>query len=284
MTGPADAGEWPPGAAEEIDHWRQGHVLEGVRPIVLGAREPAVPFWAEAQPVGAEVGGLPLLNEAGGLQSRGMILSQGCEIVKPQFPAVTVAPVYEASNILTEHQRQSALAGQTWHLVHISAEWAREGFWVADLRLEFSVDKSLLLGKAPLEGFAHEASYAKLGERLAALRQRAAVPQPTIDHVITPLREHLTGLREAGGTPLSGVRELRVASNHYTSPSAVTLFVIAEDHAAIDAQLWATAVDAIHANAQENGIAVAGPEITTLWDMSAADYLTSHAIQDADSS
>jgi hypothetical protein len=64
----------------------------------------------------------------------------------------------------------------------------------------------------------------------------------------------------------------------------VTLFVIAEDHAAIDAQLWATAVDAIHANAQENGIAVAGPEITTLWDMSAADYLTSHAIQDADSS
>ncbi|MHB8296558.1 MAG: transposase [Acidimicrobiales bacterium] len=42
------------------------------------------------------------------------------------------------------------------------------------------------------------------------VRQRPAVPQPTMDHVVTPLRAHLAGLRAPGKTPLAGAREVRL--------------------------------------------------------------------------
>lgn len=284
MSGPADAGEWPQGAADEIDQWRQGHVLDGVPLVVVGAPSETTPIWAVASRIDPGVAGAPLLMERDSVPRRAMIVSQGCEVVKLTFPAVTVVPVYEATNVLTESQQQSARAGQTWHLVHLTAEWARTGFWVADLRLELPVDKTLLLGKTPMDAFSDEVGYSKLAERLATSRQRAAVPQPTIDHIVTPLREHLASVRAAGGSPLDGVREVRIASNHYTAPTSVTLFVIADLGASVDASIWMTAVDAVQPRASANGIALVGPEITTMWEMTAADYLTSGPIADADSS
>ena len=284
MTGPADAGDWPPGAVEEIDNWRQGHVLTGVPVVVLGPNSSHGPMWAAGAPCGFEIAGVRVLAEPDGVLRHAMVVSHGCELVKRSFPALTVVPVYEASEILTAQQQEAARAGMTWHLVQLTADWTSDGMWVADLRLEFPVDKTFLLGISPIEGFKDEPGYAKLGERLASIRQRAAVPQATSDHVVTPLREHLAGLRAAGQAPLAGVREIRVQSNHHTSPTAVTLFVVAEVGATIDVTLWTDAVDAIHEHAAANGVALAGPEIGTLWDMTAADYVTSHAVGDADSS
>jgi hypothetical protein len=281
MTGPADAGQWPVGAAEEIDQWRQGHVLDGA-PVSMVST--AAPFWAAGQPVGVELAGLSVLAGPVAEAQRAMVVSQGCELVKGSFPAATVVPVYEASAVLTEHQMQTARAGLTWHLVHLTSDWAKDAFWVADLRVEYPIDKSVLLGKQPLEAFADEVGYAKLAERLAALRQRSPVPQPTIEHVVTPLRVQLATLRESGGNPLAGVREVRIASNHHTAPTAVTLYVVGDGSSPVDVTAWTTAVDAITPLAGSNGITLVGPEITTLWDMSAADYLTSHPVEDADSS
>jgi len=284
MSGPAAAGDWPAGAREEIDRWRQGHIVEGVPLVVVGAADSADPFWAAGVAAGLEIAGIPVLAEPAGVLRRAMVVSQACELVKLSFPVATVAPVYEASAVLTEPQQQTARAGMIWHLVHLTADWTAGGFWVADLRLELPVDKSFLLGRDPLEAFNNETDYTKLAERLAAIRQRAAVPLPTTDHVVTPLREHLAELRGSGHTPLAGVREVRVSSNHHTAPDSVTLFVVTEPGAVVDVGLWTSAVEAIHEQATNAGIALVGPEIGSLWDMTAADYLTSQAIEDADSS
>lgn len=288
MTGPArvhiSSLPWRHGTYESLDRWRQGHILDGV-PLVALASARVSRLWAEGQGIAASVAGVPILTSDLPTTHRAMVVSQGCELVKRTFPFATLAPVYEASQILASSQQDSARAGLTWHFVPLKPAWAVDGeFWVADLRLEIAVDKSILLESTPLEALPDEVSYAKLSERLAAIRSRPAVPQPTLDHVIRPLCEHLAQRVSEGASPLRGVREVRALSDHPINPSAVTLFVITEDNDEVDADEWAQAQAAVHAAAAEAGITLAGLEVTSIWDLSAADYITSQAIGDPASS
>ncbi len=287
MTDPAQnpvaSRPWPDGTFESLDRWRQGHVLDGVPLLALGTAG-TEPLWATGTPTGVDVAGLPVLAHEPPATARAMVVSQGCDLVKPGFAFATVVPVYEASHVLSEQQQVNAKAGGTWHLVHLTSDWADSGFWVADLRLETSVDKTLLQAAAPLEAFRDEVGYAKLTERLAAGRLRAAVPQPVLNHVIAPLKEHLAGRVSEGAVPLAGVREVRVQSNHPTAPTTATLFVVTNEGEQADLEEWQCAFEAVHESAAAAGIALIGPEVASLWDMAAADYLTSQPVSDADSS
>jgi len=242
------------------------------------------PLWERGQFIGTDVAGRPLLCANPPTLGRAMVVSQGCELVKTSFPFATVVPVYDGSQVLNEQQQASARSGGTWHLVHLTAEWAAAGFWVADLRMETAVDKTLLVAAEPIEPFADETSYPRLAERLAAARQRPAIPQPCLDFVVAPLKEHLAGRVSDGATPLDGVREVRVLCDHPMAPTTVTLFVVSHDAQHPNEDEWLAAFDAVHQVADEHGIALSGPEIGSLWDMTAADYLNSQAVSDADSS
>lgn len=287
MTGSAESpltvAAWPDGAYGAVDRWRQGHVLDGIPIVALGAAD-ASPFWSAGRATGDHVAGLPVLAADPPHTGRAMVVSQGCDLVKATFPFVTVVPIYEGSLILSPEQQANARAGGTWHLVHLTSDWAAGGFWVADLRLETAVDKSLLVAAQPAEAFADETSYAKLAERLAAGRLRAAVPDPCRNHVIKPLKDHLSGRVADGATPLAGVREVRVQYDHPTAPTVVTLFVVSEEGALPDQQEWQAAFDVVHQAAAAAGIALTGPDIGSLWDMSAADYINSAPVDGADSS
>ncbi len=103
-------------------------------------------------------------------------------------------------------------------------------------------------------------------------------------HVIQPLKEHLARRVADGATPLAGVREVRVQYNHPTTPTAVTLFVVSEEEAQPDQEEWQAAFDVVHQAAATGGIALAGPDISSLWDMSAADYINSAPVDEAASS
>jgi hypothetical protein len=233
----------------------------------------------------AEAEGFQVLGQIPPGRHKAMVLSQGCDLVKTKFPFATVVPVYDATPVLGTQHQAAAKAGMIWHLVRLTAPWAADGLWVADLRLEMPLDKMVLASQQPIEGFSDETGYARLAERLGAVRQRPAVPQPSIDHVVKPLREALSQRRKAGVEPLVGVREVRVLSNDPVAPTAVTVFVVAEDGAQQpDVAEWTELVDVVHVHAAAHGIALAGPDISTLWDMSAADYITSHGIDAADSS
>lgn len=286
MTDPAQnpvaSRPWPDGTFESLDGWRQG-VLDGVPLVALGTAGDE-PLWATGAPTGADAAGLAVLSHDPPVTGRVMVVSQGCDLVKPTFAFATVVPVYDAADLLSEQQKANAEAGGTWHLVHLTSEWAAPGYWVADLRMETSVDKTVLIAAVPQEAFGDELGYAKLAERLAAGRQRAAVSDPVRDHVIKPLKEHLAGRVSDGAEPLAGVREVRVQSDHPTAPTAVTLFVVANEGEQPDMDEWASAFEAVHQSATAAGIAATGPEIASLWDMTAADYLNSQPVSDADSS
>ena len=284
MTEPTASRPWPLHVATALDRWRQGHILAAAALVSVGPNGGDDPLWAAGARTALSVSGLTVLAEDPPVARPAMVLSQGCDLVKTTFSCATVAPVYDAAAILTPQQQETARAGLTWHLVHITAAWAAGGLWVADLRMETSVDKTLLAVTEPVEAFGDETGYGKLAERLAAMRQRPAVPDPTLEHVLKPLRAHLAHRRAAGTQPLTGIREVRVQSDDPVAPTVVTLFVVADDSSAVDSAAWNEAFDIVHAHAADHGIIVAGIEITTLWDMSAADYLTSAAVSDADSS
>lgn len=274
---------WTPEVLAALDRWRQGHLLAGVPLLGLGPAAGTEPLWAEA--VVRSTGTGPLaLGEAPGMTRSVMVVSQGCDLIKNKFPFATVVPVYNAAGILGESQEADARAGRIWHLVHLTAPWAAEGLWVADLRHEMSIDKSLLVGPEPVEAFPDEAGYARLAERLAAARQRPAMPQPAIDHIAEPLKQYLAAQPDGGARLLAGIRELRLQSNHPVEPTAVTFFVVVDDDLQPDVDGWGVALDSLHVSAAAAGIALAGPDFTSLREMSAADYLTSQAIANADSS
>lgn len=68
------------------------------------------------------------------------------------------------------------------------------------------------------------------------------------------------------------------------SPTAVTLLVVAHDGQQPGPAGWTGLVDSLQEQARHNGSTLTGPDITTLWEMPAAEYLTSMPITDAGSS
>lgn len=92
--GPVDSRAWPDGTYESLDRWRQGHVLDGLPLIALGAADRTA-LWALSAPTGSAIAGAPVLTHVGPERFRVMVVSQGCDLVKRTFPAATVVPVYE---------------------------------------------------------------------------------------------------------------------------------------------------------------------------------------------
>lgn len=279
---PVASRSWSVDEASALDRWRQGHVLQGVPAVSIGHPH-AAPVWSTSQR--AESAGIPLLVESPVSDRRALVVSQGCDLVKITFPWATVVPVYNASTTVPASQAGQIRTGQMWHLVHLTAGWAADGLWVADLRLEMPIDKTVLVAAGePIEGFADETGYARLAERLAAARQRPAVPQPCIDHIVRPLQALMAQRREQGVDPLDGVREVRLQPDDPTTPTVVTLFVLGVTGRTPDVDEWSTLTDSLIEQAGLHGLVLVGPDVTSLDQMSAADYLTSQPIEAAHSS
>ena len=275
---------WTPEISQELDAWRQGHNFEGAIPLAIRDDSDVEAFWSPADVV-AQVGSHRVLAEDPAQIRRVLVISQGCDIIKSNFPCVTVVPVYDAAEVLPASQLGNIRAGRVWHLVHLTATpWSGTGTWVADLRLEFSLDKSALVGKIPIDSFEDEIGYAKLAERLALVRSRPAVPESCLQHVVKPLQLELEARAKRRTDVLGGVRELRVQSNDHANPSAVTLFVVTDETQSVDREEWFVIVQAVREHSESNGLTLIGPEFASLWDMTAADYVTSQAVSAADSS
>jgi len=218
--------DWPAGLKNHLDQFRQGHVITDIP--VFFANLGAADLWSQPRRL-VSAGSLEIGAEPDGMLHRAIVLTQGCDIVRPNTPWITVAPVYDATNRLNPGQLGSAKGGQTWHLVHVTADWTGDGFWVADLRLELPVEKSLLLARTPLNGFNDESGYGQFAERLGARKMRADVPNDVLDHVRAPLFDAVR-TRAAQGIALNeGVREIRVQLDDPLMPTRVVVFVVAND-------------------------------------------------------
>lgn len=101
----------------------------------------------------------------------GIITTQTCDIVERapagQRPFIQISPVFELDDI---EQVSSAL-----HLVPLTSKALEGGPWVADLRLETAVEKSILTARTPVRAFRTEDEEIQFGELLGRMRDRAAL-------------------------------------------------------------------------------------------------------------
>jgi hypothetical protein len=105
-----------------------------------------------------------------------------------------------------------------------------------------------------------------------------------LDLVVNPLFDTLRSLPDGGASLNEPVFELRVSWN---DPTVVTVFVVAPNEdarAQIDVNGWTELLLSLYERAQSEGITIVGPEITSMDDMSAADYVQSSPIEDTRSS
>jgi hypothetical protein len=236
---------------------------------------------AEVEQLGGSIGGdLYAAIEKGAPLHRAMILTQGCDIVKPH-PWISVAPVYDAAGRLTSNQIENVRRGQTLHLLAMLPPWRKPGEqWVADFRLEMPVEKTALLGKEPIAAFENPENYLLVSQRLGYLKDRPAVAIPCLELVAQPffnwLRDHQS-LADA-------VLEVRITQDHDTHPTATRLHVILNETEPLDSASWANVYSEIYPIAAAAGLKLFGIESTNMQTMTAHDFTTSMKVVDGESS
>jgi hypothetical protein len=156
---------WPDDVFDALRRFRLGHLIED--PPLSFEGFAAIPLWspgngdrpADNGPV--EVPGCPYA----------IITTQTCNIAerppKGAWPWIQVSPVYRLAD-------EEAI-GDRIYLHRLTAATLPAGVWVADLRLEVPLEKSHLVGRDPIDGFANEDDEIVFGEMLGRQRDRAAL-------------------------------------------------------------------------------------------------------------
>lgn len=136
---------WPSGVLDALRHWRQGDLV--AQPPAFHYCDPEAAVWA-GRPEGLD--GPDVVDWGPLAPPLGIVTTQTCDVAEedapsPRRPFVQLAPVYDMSTELNSgfrrllKQRRGPL-----YLFHVPEVEDGEAFFVADLRLEFPVDKGWL--------------------------------------------------------------------------------------------------------------------------------------------
>lgn len=227
---------WPVEVMQAIDKFKQGHLVE--RPPFFYAASAEFGIWQFTRDVGdpSFAEDLFQIDPTDG-PPYGLIVTQTCDINEQALllkqPWIQVCPVYRGDNVLDPGQQGHVRRGRMGHLIALSPPSLRDGLWLADLRIEFPIEKSWLVARTPIEAFAHEKDYLDLADRLAQRRGRPAFANAISEQVIGPLRTRLNKLSaKRQHDILDKVRELRLqVDGQRLLPTSARLIVIFADDA-----------------------------------------------------
>jgi hypothetical protein len=165
---------WPRGITAAVDPFQQGHLIEN--PPIFYATDLRGPIWGPGRTIAEEASSEALGVEVVELDPEdgppyGVITSQTCEIAEdrpePLHPWIQVAPVYRCDPGSKLLERD--------FVVRLDPPGLAGEVWVADLRLETPLEKSLLLGRKPIEAFGDQGGYEDFGNELGGRRGRPAL-------------------------------------------------------------------------------------------------------------
>jgi hypothetical protein len=177
---------WPPDVLQALGHFRQGHLIAAPPPFSYYG-DPENPLPPLADPAESP-------RAASEHDSRefdfvelppfefGVITTQTCDIAEegtPAQPFVQIAPVVTLDE-------SGATAPQ--YLAPLDPPDLAEGPYAADLRIEVPLEKTVLVGKRPIEGFPGEEGYLDFARRLGTKRERPAVASELVDAVAKTLK------------------------------------------------------------------------------------------------
>jgi len=178
---------WPSAVKTATANFRQGSLLKDIPLVIVGDPENATTDCTREAPSGLVREALPPNQPP-----YAVITSQTCDVDEagdPANPFVQFAPVVNRFALLNPGDDMAIKNGGWADLVYLTEQPEPNGFWVADLRYIGSIEKGLLVGQSPREGFTTEADRLIFADRLARRFGRAAFSGPVQDCVITSLNK-----------------------------------------------------------------------------------------------
>jgi hypothetical protein len=270
-------GPWPPEVLEAVARFKQGDLVE--RPPFVYSAAPRYGVWRLSQDPESENESETIELDPRDVPPFGLITTQTCDLVEegtPKQPWFQVAPVYSIEG-MDEGRRAMLRRGRVNHLVELTGSSLPDGLWVADLRVEFPLEKSWLVGRNPVASFDAEGDYSRLADHLSRRRKRPALATILIEYVVRPLKRWLDRMRTARARAIhESVAELRLAvAGNLLEPDGAALVVITESEP-LPSEIrdaWDEWWDNTHEAAKAAGLPLLGNRYETLRTISAQDYL-----------
>lgn len=233
---------WPEEVRAAVEPFLQGHLIE--RPPLFYAADLRHPVWQTTRLVADDVPegerGEDFVDVAVGQRPLyGIITTQSCDLAeerpKPRQPWLTVAPVFriDPGSPLRDRDYVFALAPPA-----IDGEG-----WVADLRIEMPLEKSLLVGREPIEAFPDEEGCIDFGRFLARRRGRpalASVVHEVLSGTTRQLKNENNAQRRLARSARTNVYKLKLAieDGTFLDPVAAKLYVVTDGLPTDDARAW----------------------------------------------
>lgn len=252
---------WPDKVLEALGRFKQGDVME--KPAFFYAIATGGRIWGpdeedEEEPDDPDDRSQVAEWHAEDSPQFGIITTQTCDILEqgePAQPWVQISPVYRLEEDDSAENQERLLSKA--YIVELNGPDLPDGRWVADLRIELPVEKSVLAGMKPIAGFATEDEADDFGRRLGVRRARPALADELVRNVT-----RLIGRRKTNNKPRSAAvwaelykLGLQIEEGTRFKPLAVRLHVItAEEPSELVREWFAAWEDAARAKAQAVGI------------------------------
>jgi hypothetical protein len=283
---PGSADEWPPGVLKELQKFSQGDLIES--PPLAYLADPAVPIWEESRRFADELAksGGPLEPEIILFPDKltppfGMIVSQTCDVVeedteRPVWPWVQIVPVYDMEAQLDAGdrslQRKGKGAARYLHVPLIGP-----GFYVADFRLCFPVEKGWLANQPRIDGFGSEELRQRVGDRVAALSGRPAFGGNFVATVQKPIRTAVRSLKSTNRVLYDEIEnkvpELGIRLDSRLQPTTAQVVVLCDEPLSDALRAWWEAcLDSLRPEAAASGIAMQVLDFMQLDQTPASEY------------
>ena len=242
--------EWPKDVRDALKRFRLGHLL--AKPPLVYARVREHRIWAPGRVrddvpfAGIDDPFADVVEVASDRFPYGIITTQTCDINEQsrflKQPFVQVSPVYRYAT------GRSALVdvSRKQYVYPLTAAKFVDDVWVADLRMECCVEKSVLAVCKPVDAFATEVDEIAFADRLGRRRDRAAMGNAVSSVLDAHLSKKISNNRAKAKLVFESVYGLRleVAEGKRLQPIAMRLHVLlsgdpdANDEAIQGAKRW----------------------------------------------
>jgi hypothetical protein len=227
-------GPWPEDVAEACGRFKQGDVID--KPPFFYGATPGTRIWGADDEEGENEADDPVddgsrVDELHPDESPefGIITTQTCDLSeqgRPTQPWVQVSPVYRLEGEREEQERHLSKA----YIIDLTGPDLPEGRWVADLRIEFPLEKTMLVDKTPIAGFATEDEADEFARRLGFRRARAALANDLVETVTGFIRKRKANNRRSRRVwPELYKLGLQIEEGTRLKPVAVRLHVISAE-------------------------------------------------------
>jgi hypothetical protein len=279
---PRGRNEWPEGVLDAVSHLVQGDVVPC--PPIVYYGDPRRPVHEVTRRYATEYAGPMLMTVTGSVAPRWAVLTSGtCDIgeedsKQPLRPTVQLSPVVNLSDWDSGKLKQ-VQSGRIHYLVHLPAlSIAEEGFWVADLRIEFPVEKGWIAGQTPISGFDNEVDREKIGKAIARIRERPALASKYYDFVHGPLGDELAQIYKGDRALAENIErqtiEWGIQVDSRLHPERIEVVLLGEG-VGLSAEVqewWRVAVDLLRPNASANSLLIVGPRFDSIDRIPVAEY------------